>query len=51
MAFSSEYLVVQTKNNKRIYCETLKQARIILAISGGEIIANYDPKTITGIDK
>lgn len=45
MAFSSQYIVVRLKNGKNVFCETLQEARIVLNFSGGEIIANYNPKT------
>lgn len=45
MAFGSQYIVVKWRNGKNVFCETLQETRIVLSFSGGEIIANYNPKT------
>lgn len=45
MAFNSYNIIVEitlkSGKTKRIYCETLKQARTVLAFSNGKIIGNY----------
>ena len=45
MAFNSYNIIVEitlkSGKTKRIYCETLRQARDVLSFSNGKIVGNY----------